>query len=156
MRMDFDLSHTSAIGEATLLPPGAYEVVIQNCELKQNRDGENYLNLWYQVQGPSHTGAVVFERLNLWSQNPTRVEISLKHLKGIREACNLNANVAGDTDELISKRMYVKVGIREYNGSEYQEYRAYKPVAAAAAQAAVQAAAPRPAAPAAPASGMPW
>ena len=86
MDMPFDLSNVRTVGAGTILPPGDYEIVIKNAEPKQTKDGETYINLWYSVVGPTHTGAIVFEALHLWSGNTTRTEISLQHLKSIREA----------------------------------------------------------------------
>lgn len=140
MRLDFDLRQTRAQGAATLLPPGEYDVTIRNAEIKViNSTGEQFLNLWYQVDGPSHIGETVFEPLHLWATSEKRVEISLAHLKGIRQALGLNAETAGDTDELINKRMKIRVAIREYNGNQYQDFKSYKPNTAQAAQAAVNA-----------------
>ena len=144
MRMDFDLSHTRAAGSNTILPPGEYSATIRNAELKTDKNGENFINVWFQIDGPSYAGAIIFERLNLWSSNPNRVEMSLQHLKGIRDACGLNAEIGGDTEELIGKTIKVKLGIREYNGDQYQSFKSYRPnVAAAAAQAAAQSAVPQ-------------
>lgn len=107
MELGFDLSNTRTVGAGTILPPGDYEIVIKNAEPKQTKDGETYINLWYSVVGPTHTGAIIFEALHLWSGNTARTEISLSHLKSIREACGLNPNIGGTTDELINKRLRV-------------------------------------------------
>lgn len=154
MDMNFDLSNVRTVGAGTILPPGDYEIVIKNAEPKQTKDGETYINLWYSVVGPTHTGAIIFEALHLWSGNPTRTEISLQHLKSIREACGLNPNIGGTTDELINKRLRIRVGVREYNGDQYQSFKRYAPCVAAAA-AATSAASVPPQGGAAPA-GMPW
>jgi hypothetical protein len=154
MDMNFDLSNVRTVGTGAILPPGDYEIVIKNAEPKQTKDGETYINLWYSVVGPTHTGVIVFEALHLWSGNTTRTEISLQHLKSIREACGLNPNIGGTTDELINKRLRIRVGIREYNGDQYQSFKRYAPCVAAAAAAASAASVP-PQGGAAPA-GMPW
>ncbi len=160
MRVDFDLSHVRAAGESTILPPGEYDVTIRNAELRQTKDGENYINIAYQVDGPTHMGAVIFEPLHLWSGSEVRTEISLSHLKSIRGACGLNAEVGGDTDELIGKRIRIRVAIREYNGDQYQSYKKYRPCVTAAAAAAAAPSAPVPPASSAAAAqapaGAPW
>lgn len=125
---NLDLSGVQEFG-SNLLPPGTYTAAVSNAEVKQwpGKDSK-YLSLWYKVDGPTHVGQIVFDSLSLWDKDPKYQGMAYSKLKSIRKALGLNANVAGDTDELLGRRMSIRVSISEKNGRTYQNVNAYKAV----------------------------
>lgn len=150
---NYDMSQVQEFGRDTL-PPGTYTAAISNAEVKQWPSGDSYLSLWFRVDGPTHAGQIVFDSLSLWDKDPQKQGMAYSKLKSIRLASGLNPNIAGDTDELLGKRMAIKVSVREKDGRSYQNINSYKKVegTANAVQTPPQAA-PMPSASA---SATPW
>ncbi|MCR5259509.1 MAG: DUF669 domain-containing protein, partial [Desulfovibrio sp.] len=119
-----------------LLPPGVYDVTIARAEVKSWPSGDRYLSLWYRIDGPDRAGAVVFDSLSLWDREPKYQSIAYSRLKSIRTAIGLNPNVPGDTDDLMDRRMKVKIGVRTKEGREFQQINKYMPIGASGAQPA--------------------
>lgn len=131
---NYDMSSVQEFGRDTL-PPGTYTAAISNAEVKQWPSGDSYLSLWFRVDGPTHAGQIVFDTLSLWDKDTQRQGMAYSRLKSIRLAAGLNPNVAGDTDELLGKRMSIKVSVREKDGKTYQNINAYKKAEGAASAA---------------------
>ena len=150
---NYDMTNVQEFGR-DLLPPGTYTVAITKAEVKQWSNGDNYLSLWYKVEGPTHAGAMLFDSLSLWDKDPKYQGMAYSKLKSIRMACGLNPNICGDTDELLAKRMSVKVAVRDKDGKQYQNINLYrKPEGPAQAAPAAPTAAPMPGAASA---ATPW
>lgn len=116
-----------------LLPPGEYPVRITNAELRFPRSGCNqYLSLRYDVLDGPKRGRVLFEPLNLWSQNPTAREIAARKLKSIGVAIRLpNPDYIADSNELMQGEMIVRVVIRKDDSGQYgdkNDIKGYKPL----------------------------
>ncbi len=160
-----DMSQDTEFG-SSVLAPGEYAVTITHAEVKQWPSGDRYLSLWYKVDGPQAVGQICFDTLSLWDSKPENQNMAYSRLKSIRSAIGLNPNIPGDTDDLMGRRMKIKVGVREKDGNQYQRINRYSPIGAAGAQSAPDAApagsAPQPAPAAAPqaqaqpGSAMPW
>ena len=148
---NYDLSSVQEFGR-DLLPPGTYTVAVSNAEIKQWPSGDKYLSIWYKVEGPNHAGQVVFDSLSLWDKEPKYQGMAYSKLKSIRLALGLNGNVAGDTDELLGKRMAIRVSIRDKEGRQYQNINSYRKAEGAAPAAPT--AAPMPGASAS--ASTPW
>lgn len=131
---NYDMTTVQEFGR-DLLPPGTYDIAITKAEVKQWQSGDSYLSLWYKVEGPSHAGAMVFDTLSLWDKDPKYQGMAYSKLKSIRLACGLNPNIAGDTDELLAKRMSIKVSIREKDGKQFQNVNLYRKAEGQAVQA---------------------
>ncbi len=144
-RLDANLSETQEWGTYQPLPPDDYEVTIVNSEIRATRNGDQQVVFIYEVATGPHAGAQVFDRLPLWNADPKISGIAQRKLKSIAIACGLpNPNYISDTSELHGRRMITTLGIRQYNGSDYQQVKAYLPCKAQAKGA--QAVVPPPAA----------
>ena len=122
------------------LSPGEYVGEIVAADVKQTKAGTNMLSLEIQTEKGK-----VWDNLNLWHTNPKAVEIAQERLSAIGLA--LGMTVITDTDQLLAKRVKVRVGIQDRN-PQYNEVLGY------AAASAAPAPAPDPA-PAVPASAPP-
>ena len=122
------------------LAPGEYVGEIVAADVKQTKAGTNMLSLEIQTDKGK-----VWDNLNLWHTNPKAVEIAQERLSAIGLA--LGMTVITDTDQLLAKRVKVRVGIQDRN-PQYNEVLGY------AAASAAPAPAPDPA-PAVPASAPP-
>lgn len=157
-----DMSQDSEFG-SSVLAPGTYDVTITHAEVKNWPSGDRYLSLWYKVDGPQAIGQVCFDSLSLWDSKPEYQNVAYSKLKSIRSAIGLNPNIPGDTDDLMGRRMKIKVAVREKNGNQYQNINKYMPIGASGARPAPASAPvqPAPAQPAPqaqpqPGSAMPW
>ena len=159
-----DMSQDTEFG-SSVVPPGEYAVTITHAEVKSWPSRDRYLSLWYRIDGPQCAGQIIFDSLSLWDSKPQNQSMAYSRLKSIRLAIGLNPNVPGDTDDLMDRRMKVKVGVREKDGNQYQRINKYSPIGAAGAQPAQAAPATAPAQPAPaaapqaqpqPGSAMPW
>lgn len=93
------------------VPPGEYEVTVVDSEVKSSKNDNPYLNLEFEVFGPSHQGRKLWERFML--QN----EIGLQRLKTLaRVAGHPNPNYIGDSEELHGLMLTVRVKIEEQEG----------------------------------------
>ena len=129
---NFDMSSVEEFGGSTI-PPGTYTAAISNAEVKQSsKNNSSYLSLWFRIDGPTHAGQIVFDSLSLWDKDPKFQNMAYSKLKSIRIAAGLNPNIAGDTDELLGKRMAIKVSVKERDGRTFQNINAYKKIEGAA------------------------
>jgi len=128
------------------LPAGEYDGEIVGCDIKETRSGTNMLSLEIQTDKGK-----VWDNLNLWHTNPKAVEIAKERLSAIGTA--LGMTKIDDTDQLLARRVRVRVGIQERNPN-YNEVLGYLATSLPSSPAAaVSPAAPAPAP--APASA-PW
>lgn len=105
-------------GDFTPIPAGWYTAKISEADLKETKAGNGrYINIRYDVTGPSHEGRVVFGMLNI--KNPSRKaeDIGLAQLGELLRAIGLPR--VGDTDELVGYDVAIKVKIRK--SEEYRD-----------------------------------
>ncbi len=156
-----DMSQDTEFG-SSVVAPGEYEVTVTHAEVKSWPSGDRYLSLWYKIEGPQAAGQIVFDSLSLWDSKPQNQSMAYSRLKSIRLAIGLNPNIPGDTDDLMGRRLKIKVGVKEKDGNQYQRINRYMPVGVAGAQPATASAPAQPAPAAAPqaqaqpGSAMPW
>lgn len=128
------------------LAPGWYPVQIDSAEIKDTKAGTGkFLKLAFTVIGDTYNNRKLFTNINLVNQNPKAVEIGMRELCGLGQACGL-ATVQ-DCSEMIGKTIDVRVKIgKAKNGYDADnEIGAYALVGAKSSSAS---AAPAPAAPA--------
>lgn len=112
------------------LPEGEYPVVITNAEEKSTKDlTGSYLELTYTVTGARFSGMTVRDRINLRNNNEKAVQIGIDTLRKIMGALSLR--MLNDTNQLLNRRMIIKVSVRKYtdqNGMEREtnDVRGYK------------------------------
>lgn len=92
------------------LPPGWYSVLIEAAEVRDNKAGTGkYLWLELTVVGESYANRKLFARITLVNPNEKAVEIGMRELAALGQACELAA--ISDTSELIDKVIDVRVKI---------------------------------------------
>lgn len=104
-----DALPTGNTGSYDPLPAGMYNATIAGAELKTSKSGGQYLNVRYDITGPSHVGRVVFGMLNLTNPNQRAEEIGRQQLGELMRAIGLD-NLK-DSDQLIGGRLKVKVTV---------------------------------------------
>ncbi|MFP5471986.1 MAG: DUF669 domain-containing protein, partial [Bacteroidia bacterium] len=78
----FDASNT--------LPAGWYTATIADAELKTTKDGSGqYINVRYDITGPTHQGRVVFGKLNIKNASAKAEEIGRQKLGELMRAIGL-------------------------------------------------------------------
>lgn len=102
------------------IPAGWYVMTIASSETKpvQGRHDAAYLQFDLEVDEnhhPSHKGAKVYERLNIWHPKPDTVRIAKSKLTSICKAVG-HMKPLDETDVLHGRKIAVKVKIREAEG----------------------------------------
>lgn len=108
--------NTADVGddEFEVVPPGEYEAMIIESEMKATKDGNGaYVQLKIQLKN----GRILFERLNIQNKNEKAVEIAYRTLKKICEAVGKTS--IKDTSELHNKKMLVVVEVEK--GKPYEK-----------------------------------
>ena len=122
----FDANKVEVQSEYAALPAGEYQAIIVESEEKPTKAGNGkYLELRLNIQGPTHQGRILFDRLNLVNQNDTAQQIARATLSSICRA--VNVLTPKDSSELHGKPLTVIVKTREYNGEIQNEIKGYKP-----------------------------
>ena len=137
------------------LPPGRYEAIISESEMKDTKAGTGqYLQLTFTVVGGQHEGRKLWSRLNLVNPNATAVQIAERELSAICHCVGIL--VPQDSEELHDALLVIDV-IQELNpmsGQQTNRIKGYSQVSAPAPK-------PKPAAPSGFATGKvapatPW
>ena len=154
--LNFDASAVEPQQSFDALPPGRYEVIITDSEMKDTKAGTGqYLQLTFSVTGGQHDGRKLWSRLNLVNPNATAVGIAERELSAICHC--LGIMTPADSEELHDRPLIVDV-IQELNplsGQQTNRIKGYAQANGAPAQKA------KPAAPAGFATGKvapaaPW
>jgi hypothetical protein len=106
-----DALPTGNTGSYDPLPAGFYNATIANAELKTAKSGGQYLNVRYDITGPSHAGRVVFGMVNLTNPNQRAEEIGRQQLGELMRAIGLDT--LKDSDQLIGGRLKIKLTVEE-------------------------------------------
>lgn len=91
------------------LPAGLYEATIANAEIKDSKSGGKYINVRYDITGPSHTGRVVFGMITIANANPKAEEVGRQQLGDLIRAIGLDK--LADTDQLIGGQLIIKLDV---------------------------------------------
>ena len=151
----FDAEKVEVQSEYAALPAGEYQAIIVESEEKSTKaENGKYLELRLNIQGPTHQGRILFDRLNLVNQNETAQQIAKATLSSICRA--VNVLTPKDSSELHGKPLTIVVKTREYNGEIQNEIKGYKPRQLAGGGGHMIAEAFERAQPAPAASGRPW
>lgn len=159
----FDATQVEPTQPFTVIPAGKYKAQVVASEIRATNNGAGQY-LWFELDilDGEHAGRKLFERLNLWNDNATAVEIAQRTLSAM---CHATGQLhVEDSEALHFKPMIVTVRVRPAgpgkDGKQYDasnEIRGYEAVSGAApapvAAAPVAQAAP---APAPSAASMPW
>jgi hypothetical protein len=136
-------------GDYTPIPDGWYDVTITEANVKATKAGNGeYLSYRCDVVGPTHQGRVVFGMITLRNPNPKAEEIGNQQMGELCRA--IGAARLDDSDQLIGKRMAIKVGTE--SSEQYGDKNKIKAMKASNGNAPTSSAAAAPA----PASKPPW
>ena len=91
-----------------------YTASVVDAVLKDSKSGGQYINVRYDILGPTNAGRVVFGMITLRNANVKAEEIGRIQLGDLMRAIGL-AKI-GDTDELIGGKCQIKVEIQESEG----------------------------------------
>ena len=97
------------------IPAGLYEATIANAEIKDSKSGGKYINVRYDITGPSHAGRVVFGMITISNANPKAEEVGRGQLGELIRAIGLDK--LADTDQLIGGSLIIKVTVE--NSEQY-------------------------------------
>ena len=118
------------------LPPGRYEAIISESEMKDTKAGTGqYLQLTFTVVGGQHEGRKLWSRLNLVNPNATAVSIAERELSAICHCVGIL--VPQDSEELHDALLVIDV-IQELNpmsGQQTNRIKGYSQVSAPAVKA---------------------
>lgn len=93
------------------LPSGWYNTKISGAELNDTKAGTGtYINVKYDVLGPTHQGRVVFGPINITNASQKAEEIGRQNLGELMRAIGL-ARV-DDTDQLIGANCQIKLAVK--------------------------------------------
>lgn len=112
MRLDevFTLDSVPApVTNYDALPSGFYDATIANAEIKDSKSGGKYINVRYDITGPSHGGRVVFGMITIANSNPKAEEIGRQQLGELIRAIGLDK--LSDTDQLIGGTLAIKLTV---------------------------------------------
>jgi hypothetical protein len=142
--LNFDATKIDPTDTFSPLPAGDYQVVISKAEVKPTKNQQGrLLELTLKVVDGQARGRVIFERLNLWNQNQTAVEIAQKRLS---QYCHAAGRLRiADASELMNIPVLVTLSIRQDPSGQYgpsNEVRSVKAVAGGSASASAPAPAP--------------
>ena len=96
------------------VPAGWYTASVVDAVLKDSKSGGQYINVRYDILGPTNAGRVVFGMITIRNANVKAEEIGRMQLADLMRAIGLVA--IGDTDELIGGKCQIKVEIQESEG----------------------------------------
>ena len=97
-----------------LIPVGDYFAKIIDSDLKTNKAGTGqYIEFVWDINGPSHRGRRVWQRVNIHNANAEAADIGKRELNSICKACG-KAQIM-DTSELHGVECKVKIKIRKGN-----------------------------------------
>ena len=98
-------------GSYDALPAGMYDAIINGVDLKDSKSGGKYLNIRYDIVGPSHSGRVVFGMITVANSNPKAEEVGRQQLASLLRAIGLDQ--IHDTDQLIGATLAIKVVVEQ-------------------------------------------
>jgi Protein of unknown function (DUF669) len=111
-RLEFDASQVEPQAGFEVIPPGWYNVMIDESEMRPTRDNTSeYLQLRYTVIDGQYANRKLFERLHIANANPVAREIAYKQLSAI--AHSVGVLQVADSQQLHGIPLKVKVRIRK-------------------------------------------
>lgn len=129
MRLDEVFTLDSVPAQTTnydAIPAGLYEATIANAEIKDSKSGGKYINVRYDITGPSHAGRVVFGMITISNANPKAEEVGRQQLGELIRAIGLDK--LSDTDQLIGGSLIIKLDVEQSEKyGEQNRVRGFRP-----------------------------
>lgn len=109
-----------------MLPRGEYDLKIVEAVLGKSKNGDPMATINYAVvNGLEHEGkSLKFQRVTFIQNDGIGAWIAKSFLKSLGLPYK-GDNVNIDTDEWLGKVLHAKVGVREYEGKEYNEIKEF-------------------------------
>jgi hypothetical protein len=109
---DFDPTTVppSERGDFEPIPAGWYSARCTAAEVKDTKAGSgNYLNIRWDIVGPSHVGRVIWQMITLRNANPTAETIGRQQLAALCAATGIAR--LSDSDQLVGVTCDIKVAV---------------------------------------------
>lgn len=100
-----------------VVPPGIYDVVIVESDVKPTRSGGKMLVLKYQIVAGPNAGDFLTDRLNIDNASETAKRIGLSQLKNICDSIGF-AGMLKDSNQLHGKPFAVKVVVEKFESNK--------------------------------------
>lgn len=98
------------------IPEGEYILQVTKAEQKQTKTGTGkYINVTFDVIGPSYQGRKIFSKLNFRNDNPVAEKIGRQQLKALQLACAIPDPLMDD-QQFVGHIVKASVTIREASG----------------------------------------
>ena len=100
-----------AVGEFSPIPAGMYDAKITSSDVTKNSKGTgDILKLTFEILDGQYKDRKIFENLNIRHDNPKAMQIAQNNLNGILKSTGMTG--IKDTDQLIDKKLKIKVTIK--------------------------------------------
>ena len=100
-----------------VIPPGTYNVVAVESDVKDTKTGGKMLELKYQIMDGANVGDTLLDRLNIVNSSETAQKIGLSQLKNICDAIGHTGQLK-DSNQLHGKPFAVKVVVEEFESNK--------------------------------------
>ena len=100
-----------------VIPPGTYNVVAVESDVKDTKSGGKMLELKYQIMDGANVGDTLLDRLNIVNSSETAQKIGLSQLKNICDAIGYTGQLK-DSNQLHGKPFAVKVVVEEFESNK--------------------------------------
>lgn len=100
-----------------VIPPGTYNVVAVESDVKGTKTGGKMLELKYQIMDGANVGDTLLDRLNIVNSSETAQKIGLSQLKNICDAIGHTGQLK-DSNQLHGKPFAVKVVVEEFESNK--------------------------------------
>ena len=98
-------------GQFEPLPAGWYTARITEAELKTTKAGNGmYINIRYDILGPSHQGRVVYGMINISNPNQKAEEIGEQQMAHLRSSIGLKR--VTDTNQILNGVCQIKLSVK--------------------------------------------
>jgi hypothetical protein len=111
----FDATQVDPNTRPEPVPAGWYNVMITQGENKATKSGTGgFAELGMKILDGAYAGRMLFDRLNLWNQNPVAVEIAQKQLSAICHA--IGVYQVNDLQQLFGRPLMARVIVKPADG----------------------------------------
>ena len=100
-----------------VIPPGTYNVVAVESDVKDTKSGGKMLELKYQIMDGANVGDTLLDRLNIVNSSETAQKIGLSQLKNICDAIGHTGQLK-DSNQLHGKPFAVRVVVEEFESNK--------------------------------------
>lgn len=115
--LNFDPSQVEDLGDGfKVVPPGTYNVIIAESDVKDTKSGGKILELKYQIIDGQCVGDTVVDRINIVNSSDKAQKIGLSQLKNICDAIGHKGQLT-NSELLHGKPLAVKVVIEKFESN---------------------------------------